>query len=52
MNSNLEILIRSEVCIDPTHCYPVNTYLPAWITLILATSAIFILKDLYQIIRK
>jgi hypothetical protein len=31
MNYLLEIPIRSEVCLTPGNCYPVNTYLPSWL---------------------
>ena len=29
----LEIPIKSNICLTPNNCYPVETYLPAWVTI-------------------
>lgn len=41
----LEIPIKSEICLTPGNCYPVKTYLPSWITLVLIGSVILIAKN-------
>ena len=52
LTKNFELVIKSEVCVQPGMCYPVDTYLPAWITLLLATTAVFVLKDFYYLIKR
>lgn len=44
----LEIVVKSNVCITPTQCYAVDTYLPAWITAILAGCAYLLIKDILK----
>lgn len=41
----LEIPIKSEVCITPNACYPVNTTIPGWITLILIGSMFLLVQN-------
>jgi len=47
---DLNYKLKSEVCLSPGTCYPVNTELPAWIILILAGASAILIKEIYQII--
>jgi hypothetical protein len=40
--------LKSEVCINPGLCYPVNTEIPLWMMLILAGATILLIKEIYQ----
>lgn len=39
-----EIPVRSTICITPENCYPVQTYLPAWMTAAFIAAAILIIR--------
>ncbi len=41
----LEIPIRSEICLTPNQCYPVNTFIPGYVTLILIGSVFLLIKN-------
>lgn len=45
MNNFLEIPIRSEVCLNPQTCYPVQTYLPSWLVIGLAVLTFLTVKN-------
>lgn len=44
----LEIPIKSEVCLTPNDCYPVNTTIPSWITLILIGTVFLLVQNLIR----
>jgi hypothetical protein len=41
----LQIPVKSEVCLTPETCYPVKTFIPSWITLILIGSVFLLVKN-------
>ena len=45
MNNFLEIPIRSQVCLTPSTCYPVQTYLPGWLTIGLIAIAFLTIRN-------
>ena len=45
ITKDFEIIVKSEVCLTPDNCYPVDTYLPVWITAIFAGMIYLIAKD-------
>ena len=45
MNNFLEIPIRSQVCLTPNTCYPVQTYLPGWLVIGLAVLTFLTVKN-------
>jgi len=42
--------LKSQVCITPGTCYPVDTTIPAWMILILAGSSVLLLEKIYQLL--
>jgi hypothetical protein len=42
--------LKSNVCVSPGLCYPVDTELPAWILLVLIGASVFTLKEIYNLI--
>lgn len=44
--------LKSEVCLSPGMCYPVNTTIPAWMLLILLGSSVLLVKEIYNSINK
>lgn len=48
ITENFEIIVKSEICLTPNQCYQVNTYLPFWVTAILAGSVFFIIKEVLR----
>jgi hypothetical protein len=47
---DLTYKLKSEVCLSPNTCYPVNTEIPAWMILILLGSSVLLLKELYKLL--
>lgn len=47
-----EYKLKSEVCLMPGQCYPVSTYLPTWILIVLAGASVLLLKEIYQTINQ
>jgi len=43
--------IKSEVCIAPGSCYPVNTEIPIWMILILFGASALLVKEIYNSIQ-
>lgn len=43
--------LKSQVCLLPGQCYPVDTYIPAWMILILAGASVLLIKELIQSIK-
>ena len=43
--------LKSQVCLTPSQCYPVDTYIPAWMLLILAGASVLLIKEIYQSIK-
>lgn len=48
---NLDYKLKSQVCLVPGQCYPVDTYIPAWIILILAGATALLIKEVYSTIK-
>jgi hypothetical protein len=46
----LDYKLKSQVCLSPGTCYPVDTTIPAWMILILAGSSILLLSEIYKLI--
>lgn len=44
--------IKSEVCLTPGNCYPVNTELPLWIMLVLFGASAFLVKEIINSIQQ
>lgn len=38
--------IKSEVCLNPGVCYPVNTEIPYWMILVLAGASVLLVKEI------
>lgn len=47
---DLSYKLKSNVCLSPGVCYPVNTEIPAWMILILAGASALLIKEIYSII--
>jgi hypothetical protein len=45
ITKDFEIIVRSEICLMPGQCYPVETYLPVWVTAIFAGMIYLIGKE-------
>ena len=50
--SNSPFVLNSQVCIGSLGCFPVQTELPGWMLALLAVSALFVAKEVYQTITK
>ena len=44
--------LKSQVCLMPGQCYPVDTYIPAWMLIILAGASFLLVKELYNSIKQ
>lgn len=42
------IKLKSEFCLLPNQCYPIETELPIWFVAILTGATIFLLKEIYN----
>ena len=40
--------IKSEVCLTPGQCYPVNTEVPFWMLIILAGSTVLLINEIVK----
>ena len=47
-----EYKLKSQVCLMPGQCYPVDTYIPTWMLIILAGASVLLLKEIYQTINQ
>lgn len=47
-----EYKLKSQVCITPGQCYPVDTYIPTWMLIILAGATVLLIKEIYQTINQ
>lgn len=43
--------LKSEVCLSPNLCYPVDTEIPSWMILILLGASVLLVKEIYQSIK-
>ena len=48
ITKDFEIIVKSEICLTPEQCYQVDTYLPAWVTILFAGMAFLIIKEVIK----
>jgi len=49
MNTSLKL--KSNVCLTPNQCYPIESELPIWLMIVFAGASLFLLKELYLSIK-
>lgn len=45
MNTSLKL--KSQVCLMPNQCYPIESELPVWLLIVFAGASLFLLKEIY-----
>ena len=48
ITKDFEIIVPSEICLTPEQCYRVDTYLPVWVTAILAGCVYLLIKEVIR----
>jgi hypothetical protein len=49
MNTSLKL--KSQVCLTPNQCYPVESEFPIWLMLVFGLASVFVLKEIYNSIK-
>jgi hypothetical protein len=45
----MNLKLKSNICITPENCYPIETEVPTWMLIILIGSSILIAKQIYDL---